>query len=58
MMLPPIGYALAAGLSVVGLSALAHGQTEFCESFEKNRHMTTEEAEEQVGPWFQDQFDE
>ncbi|THV83707.1 hypothetical protein D6D29_03681, partial [Aureobasidium pullulans] len=58
MMLPPIGYALAAGLSVVGLSALAHGQTEFCESFKRNRHITTEEAEEQVGPWFQDQFDE
>ncbi|KAI4722614.1 hypothetical protein E4T48_01066 [Aureobasidium sp. EXF-10727] len=40
------------------LLRLVHGSSELCESFEERRYMTKEEAEQEVGPWFQTQFEE
>jgi len=53
MKLPPI----AVLASVVGM-AIAHGSSELCDSFKENRYITTEEAQEQLGPWFEGEFNE
>ncbi|KAI4731246.1 hypothetical protein E4T49_00779 [Aureobasidium sp. EXF-10728] len=40
------------------LLELVRGSSELCESFAEKRYITKEEAEQEVGPWFQTQFEE